>query len=135
MVHSLVVRARGLKYGGREFESRSLHWKPETKLHEERGLSSCRKGLKTVPLAQALLSLKPARTNKQHLALNPSSMSFSFLDLSRELPTSAAMMKTSPRKKSFLCSSRATRLSQSQTMDQTCTWWTSRLPLPSMECQ
>ena len=30
------------------------------KLREERGLSGCRKGLKTVPLAQALLSLKPA---------------------------------------------------------------------------
>ena len=64
MVHSLVVRAaRGLEYGGREFESRSLHLKPETKLREERGLSGCRKGLKTVPLAQALLSLK------QHLNL------------------------------------------------------------------
>ena len=37
---------------------------PETKLREERGLSGCRKGLKTVPLAQALLSrLKPAKTN------------------------------------------------------------------------
>ena len=62
MVYSLVVRARGLEYGGREFESRSLHLKPETKLREERGLSGCRKGLKTVPLAQALLSLKPAKT-------------------------------------------------------------------------
>ena len=62
MVYSLVVRARGLKYGGREFECRSLHLKPETKLREERGLSGCRKGLKTVPLAQALLSLKPAKT-------------------------------------------------------------------------
>ena len=60
MVYSLVVRARGLEYGGREFKSRSLHWKPETKLREERGLSGCRNGLKTVPLAQALLSLKPA---------------------------------------------------------------------------
>ena len=59
---SLVVRARGLEYGGRELESRRLHWKPETKLREERGLSGCRKGLKTVPLAQALLSLKPAQT-------------------------------------------------------------------------
>ena len=69
MVYSLVVRARVLEYGGREFESRSLHLKPETKLREERGLSGCRKGLKTVPLAQALLSLKPAKTttNKQHL--------------------------------------------------------------------
>ena len=64
MVHSLVVRARGLEYGGREFESRSLHLKPETKLREERGLSGCRKGLKTVPLAQALLSLKPTKRNK-----------------------------------------------------------------------
>ena len=62
MVYSLVVRARGLEYGGREFKSRSLHLKPETELHEERGLSGCRKGLKTVPLAQALLSLKPAKT-------------------------------------------------------------------------
>ena len=61
-VYSLVVRACGLEYGGREFESRSLHLMPETKLREERGLSSCRKGLKTVPLAQALLSLKPAET-------------------------------------------------------------------------
>ena len=65
MVYRLVVRARGLEYGGREFESRSLHLKPETKLCEERGLSGCRKGLKTVPLAQALLSLKPAKTTKQ----------------------------------------------------------------------
>ena len=40
--------------GGREFESRSWHLKQETKLREERGLSGCRKGLKTVPLAQAL---------------------------------------------------------------------------------
>ena len=31
-VYSLVVRARGLAYGGREFESRSLLLKPETKL-------------------------------------------------------------------------------------------------------
>ena len=52
-VHSLVVRARGLEHGSREFESRSLHLKPETELREERGLSGCRKGLKTVPLAQA----------------------------------------------------------------------------------
>ena len=65
MVYSLVVRARGLEYGGREFKSRSLHLKPETKLREKRGLSSCRKGLKTVPLAQALLSLKPTKTTKQ----------------------------------------------------------------------
>ena len=64
MVYSLVVRARGLEYGGHEFESRSLHLKPETELREERGLSGCRKGLKTVSLAQALLSLKPAKTNK-----------------------------------------------------------------------
>ena len=61
MVYSLVVRARGLEYGGREFKSRSLHLKPETELREERGLSGCRKGLKTVPLAQALLSLKPSK--------------------------------------------------------------------------
>ena len=37
MVYSLVVRARGLEYGGREFESQSLHLKPETKLREEKG--------------------------------------------------------------------------------------------------
>ena len=65
MVYSLVVRARGLEYGGREFESRSLHSKPETNLREETRLSGCRKGLKTVPLAQALLSLKPAKTNRE----------------------------------------------------------------------
>ena len=65
MVHSLVVRARGIEYGGCDFESRSLHLKPETKLCEERGLSGCRKGLKTVPLAQALMSLKPAKTKKR----------------------------------------------------------------------
>ena len=66
MVYSLVVRTRGLEYGGREFESQSLNLKPkpETDLCEERGLSGCRKGLKTVPLAQALLSLKPAKTKK-----------------------------------------------------------------------
>ena len=64
MVNSLVVRARGLEYGGGEFESRSLHLKPEPKLREEKGLSGCGKGLKTVPLAQALLSLKPTKTNK-----------------------------------------------------------------------
>ena len=62
MVYSLVVRACGLEYGGREFESRSLHLKPETKLREERGPAGCRKGLKTVPLAHALLSLKPSKT-------------------------------------------------------------------------
>ena len=65
MVYSLVVRACGLEYGGREFESRSLHLKPETKLREERGLSGCRKGLKTVLLAQALLSLKPTKTTNK----------------------------------------------------------------------
>ena len=32
---------------------------------KERGLSGCRKGLKTVPLAQALLNLKPDKTIKQ----------------------------------------------------------------------
>ena len=37
MVYSLVLRARGLEYGGREFESRSLHLKPETKLREGKG--------------------------------------------------------------------------------------------------
>ena len=37
MVYSLVVRARGLEYGGLELESRSLHLKPETKLREEWG--------------------------------------------------------------------------------------------------
>ena len=69
LVHSLVVRARGLEYGdNREFESRSLHLKPETKLREERGLSGCGKGLKTVPVAQALLSLKPG---KQQTTLEP----------------------------------------------------------------
>ena len=62
MVYILVVRARGLEYGGREFESRNLYFKLETKLREERELSGCRKGLKTVLLAQALLSLKPAKT-------------------------------------------------------------------------
>ena len=66
MVYSPVVRARGLEYGGREFESRSLHLKLETKLCEERGLSGCRNGLKTVPLAQALLSLK-TRKNKNNV--------------------------------------------------------------------
>ena len=58
MVYSLVVRARGLEYGGREFESRSLHLKPETKLREERG--SCKgqnyylKLSLTVPLTHAI---------------------------------------------------------------------------------
>ena len=66
MVYSLVVIACGLEYGGREFESRSLHLKPETKLHEERGLSGCRKGLKTVTLAQASLSHKPAKTTNSY---------------------------------------------------------------------
>ena len=37
MVYGLVVRARVNEYGGCEFESRSLHWKPETKHHEDRG--------------------------------------------------------------------------------------------------
>ena len=36
MVNSLVIRARGPEYGGREFESRSLHLKPETKLKKEK---------------------------------------------------------------------------------------------------
>ena len=36
MVYSLVARSFGLEYGGREFNSRSLHLKPETKLREER---------------------------------------------------------------------------------------------------
>ena len=58
----LVVKACCHVYGGCEFESRSLHLKSETKLREETGLSGCRKGLKTGPLAQALLSPKPAQT-------------------------------------------------------------------------
>ena len=62
MVYSLLVQAHGLMLESREFESQSLHLKPETKLREERGLSGCRKGLKTVPLAQALLSFKPTKT-------------------------------------------------------------------------
>ena len=70
MVYSLVVRASGLEHGGREFESRSLHVKQDAKLCEERGLSGCRKGLKTVPLAQALLSLKPAKTREEQGALS-----------------------------------------------------------------
>ena len=37
MVYSLAVRARGLEYGGREFESWSLHLRPETKLREKGG--------------------------------------------------------------------------------------------------
>ena len=47
MVYSLVVRARGLECGSREFKSLSLHLKPETKLREERGLSGCRKDIHT----------------------------------------------------------------------------------------
>ena len=70
MVYSLVVREGGLELGGREFESRSLHLKLETELLEEKGLSGCRKGLKTVPLAQALLSLKPTKTNTNVRFLN-----------------------------------------------------------------
>ena len=35
---NIVFRARGLEFGGRGFESWSLHLKPETKLHEEREL-------------------------------------------------------------------------------------------------
>ena len=65
MVYSLVVRAHGLEYGGRELESRSLHLKSETKLREERGLSGCRRGLRPYRWPQALLSLKPSKTNKQ----------------------------------------------------------------------
>ena len=64
MVYRLVVRARDLEYGGHEFKSRSLPLKPETKLHEERGLSGCRKSLNTVPMAQPLLSLKPTKTKR-----------------------------------------------------------------------
>ena len=64
MVYSLVVRARGLEYGGREFESRSLHLKPETKLRLERGLSGCRKGLKTVLLAHCLALNPQKQTNR-----------------------------------------------------------------------
>ena len=67
MVYSLVVRARGLEYGGREFETRSLHLKPETKLREERGLSGCRKGLKTVPLARPGIVEPETSKNKQQL--------------------------------------------------------------------
>ena len=69
MVYRSVVGASGLEYGGREFESRSLRLKPETELREESGLSGCRKGLNTVSLAQALLSLKLPQT-KQFLGLN-----------------------------------------------------------------
>ena len=69
VVPNLVVRARGLVYGGREFKSRGLHLKPETKLREERFFPGRRKDLLTVPLAQALLSLKPAQTTPTHQIL------------------------------------------------------------------
>ena len=62
-VYSPVVGARGLEYGGREFESRSLHLKPETNLREERGLSGCRKGLKTV--SPGIVEPKTSTNNKQ----------------------------------------------------------------------
>ena len=39
MVYGLVVRAFGLEYEGREFESRSMHLRPETKLWRQEALS------------------------------------------------------------------------------------------------
>ena len=69
MVYTLVVRARGLEYGGREFESRRLHCKPETKLREERGLSGCRKGLKTSTAGTGIALNPHKHTNKQLLYL------------------------------------------------------------------
>ena len=44
MVYSLVVRAVGLEYGGREFKSRSLHLKPETKTSWGKGAFWLSKG-------------------------------------------------------------------------------------------
>ena len=58
MVYSLVVRARGLEYGGRELEFRSLRLRPETKLHEERGLPGCRKGLKQLVKQLVYITIK-----------------------------------------------------------------------------
>ena len=40
-------------------------WSRRPNSCEERGLSGCKMGLKTVPLAQALLSLKPAKTQQR----------------------------------------------------------------------
>ena len=59
MMYSLVVRGRGLKYGGREFESRSLHLKLETKLRDEMELCYGQKLPKTssyltLPLTHAI---------------------------------------------------------------------------------
>ena len=66
-MHSLVVRARGLDFmGAVSSKPEAFQLKPETKLCEERGLYGCRKGLKTVPLVQALLSLKPTKTTRMN---------------------------------------------------------------------
>ena len=62
MVFSRGARAFDSQHWGHEFESRSLHLKPETKLLWGKGAFCCKKGLKTVPLALALLSQKPAPT-------------------------------------------------------------------------
>ena len=68
----LVVIAKGLehfKHRRHEFKSQSLHLKPETELLWGKGAFSCIKGLKTVPLAQALLSLKPAQNKNFQLTI------------------------------------------------------------------
>ena len=56
---SLVVRACGLKYGVVSSNIEACTWSRSPNLMWGKG---CGKGLKTVPLAQALLSLKPAQT-------------------------------------------------------------------------
>ena len=61
MVYSLVVRASGLGYGGREFESRSLHLKPETKFREERGFLVVERVLR--PYCWALNPQKQQKNN------------------------------------------------------------------------
>ena len=54
MVHSLVVRAHGLEYGGREFEFRNRHLQPEIKLRGERELYYGQKLPQTVSLTHAI---------------------------------------------------------------------------------
>ena len=68
MVYSRGARARlAPNIGVMSSNPGVCTWSRRPNSCEERGLSGCKKGLKTVPLAQALLNLKPTQTKHKTL--------------------------------------------------------------------
>ena len=67
MVYSQGARPIDSQAKGHEFKPREFALEAgDQTLVRKGGLSGCRKGLKTVPLAQALLSPRPAQNNENN---------------------------------------------------------------------